>query len=78
MRGFVGRLKTCRGGMRVFNGQDFTGWRFMSDQLPDKVANGKVEEGYLRRDPGSQRLQSVVDPALSQGAACTGALEGVR
>ena len=48
MRGFVGRLKTCRGGMRVFNGQDFTGWRFMSDQLPDKVANGKVEEGVIR------------------------------
>ncbi len=36
------------GFVSIFNGQDFTAWRFMSDQLLDKVANWKVEEGVIR------------------------------
>ena len=40
------------GFVSMFNGEDFSGWRFTGDKLPDEVSNWKVEDGVIRLSGG--------------------------
>lgn len=40
------------GFVSMFNGKDFSGWRFTGDKSPDEVSNWKVAEGVIRLSGG--------------------------
>jgi len=40
------------GFVSMFNGQDFSGWRFTGDKKPDEVSNWKVADGVIQLSGG--------------------------
>jgi hypothetical protein len=50
--GELSKDEKAAGFVSMFNGRDFTGWRFTGDQPPERVSNWKVADGVIQLSGG--------------------------
>jgi hypothetical protein len=68
--GELSQEEKSAGFVSMFNGREFTGWRFTGDTPPEEVTNWKVVDGVIQLSGGGS-------PHLARaGRACAGMLGG--